>query len=42
MDLDLMVTRMEINLRKDLSTVKLLKKSVDAGQRVPVLNGDSI
>jgi hypothetical protein len=32
MDLDLMVTRTEIDLRKDLSTGKLIKKNVDAGQ----------
>jgi hypothetical protein len=31
-DLDLMVTRTEIDLRKDLSTGKLIKKNVDAGQ----------
>jgi hypothetical protein len=30
-DLDLMITLMEIDLRKDLSTTKLIKKNVDAG-----------
>jgi hypothetical protein len=42
MDLDLMVTRMEIDLQKDLRTGKLIKKNVDAGQRVLVLDGDGI
>jgi hypothetical protein len=32
MDLDLMVTRMEIDLQKDLRTDKLIKMDVDAGQ----------
>jgi hypothetical protein len=41
-DLDLMVTRMEIDLRKDLRTGRLIKKDVDAGQRVLVLDSDSI
>jgi hypothetical protein len=41
-DLDLRVTRMEINLQKDLCTGKLIKKDVDAGQRVLVLDGDGI
>jgi hypothetical protein len=30
-DLDLMITLMEIDLRKELSTAKLIKKNVDAG-----------
>jgi hypothetical protein len=42
MDLDLMVTRMEIDLQKDLRTSKLIKKNVDAGQRVLILDGDDI
>jgi hypothetical protein len=42
MDLDLMVTRTEIELRKDLHTSKLIKKNVNAGQRVLVLDGDGI
>jgi hypothetical protein len=41
-DLDLMVTRMEINLRNELRTGKLIKNDVDAGQRVLVLDGDDI
>jgi hypothetical protein len=42
-DLDLMVTRTKIDLRKDLSTGKLLKKECQCGgQRVLVLNGDGI
>jgi hypothetical protein len=42
MDLDLMVTRMKIDLQKDLRTSKLIKKNVDAGQRVLILDGDGI
>jgi hypothetical protein len=42
MDLDLMVTRMEIDLQKDLRTDKLIKMDVDAGQWVLVLDGDNI
>jgi hypothetical protein len=41
-DLNLMVTQMEIDLRKDLCTDKLIKKDVDAGQRVLVIDGDGI
>jgi hypothetical protein len=33
---------MKIGLRKDLRTGKLIKKDVDAGQRVLVLDGDGI
>jgi hypothetical protein len=32
-DLDLMVTRMEIDLRKNFSTGQLIKENVDAGNR---------
>jgi hypothetical protein len=39
-DIDLMVTQTEIDLRKDLCTDKLVKKDVDAGQWVLVLDGD--
>jgi hypothetical protein len=42
MDLDLMITRPKINLREDLSTSKLIKENVDAGQKIFVLNGDGI
>jgi hypothetical protein len=42
MDLDLMVTRTEIDLREDLRTGMLIKKDVDAGQHVLVLDSDSI
>jgi hypothetical protein len=42
MDLDLMITRMKIDLREDLSTGKLIKKNIDAAQRIFVLDGDSI
>jgi hypothetical protein len=37
-DLDLMITRMKI----DLSTGKLIKENVDAGQMIFVLDRDSI
>jgi hypothetical protein len=37
-----MVTQTETDLRKDLSPGKLIKKNVDAGQRVLVLDGDGI
>jgi hypothetical protein len=37
-----MVTQMEIDLRKDLRTGKLIKKDVHAGQRVLVLDGNGI
>jgi hypothetical protein len=42
MDLDLMITRMEVDLRKDSCTGKLIKENVDAGQQILVLNGDNI
>jgi hypothetical protein len=42
MDLDLMITQMEINHGKDSCTGKLIKEKVDAGQWVLVLDGDSI
>jgi hypothetical protein len=41
-DLDLMVTQTKIDLWKDLHTGKMIKKDVDAGQRVLVLDGGSI
>jgi hypothetical protein len=37
-----MVTQMEIDLRKDLPTGKLIKKDVHVGQRVLVLDGNGI
>jgi hypothetical protein len=42
MDLDLMITQMKINLGEDLSTGKLIKENVDAGQRIFILDRDSI
>jgi hypothetical protein len=42
MDLDLMVTRTEIALRKDLSTDKVIKKNVFARQQILVLDSDDI
>jgi hypothetical protein len=42
MNLDLMITQMEIDLGKDFSTSKLIKKNVNAGQCIFILNGDDI
>jgi hypothetical protein len=36
------ITRMKIDLGEDLSTGKLIKKIVDAGQRIFVLDSDGI
>jgi hypothetical protein len=41
-DLNLIITQTDINLGKDLSTSKLIKKNFDAGQRIFVLDGDDI
>jgi hypothetical protein len=41
-DLDLMITRMEIDHGKDFSTGKLIKENVDAGQWIFILDGDGI
>jgi hypothetical protein len=41
-DLDLMITRTEIDLRKDPGTGKLIKENIDAGQWILVLDGDNI
>jgi hypothetical protein len=41
-DLDLMITQMEIDLEKDLSTGKLIKKNIDAGKIIFVFDGDDI
>jgi hypothetical protein len=41
-DPDLVITRMKIDLGEDLSTGKLIKKIVDAGQRIFVLDSDGI
>jgi hypothetical protein len=41
-DLDLMITQTEIDHGKDLSTGKLIKKNVDAGQKIFVLDGDGV
>jgi hypothetical protein len=37
-----MITRMKINLGKDFSIGKLVKKNVDAGQWIFILDGDDI
>jgi hypothetical protein len=42
MDLDLVIARMEIVLRENLSTNKLIKNNVNAGQKILVLDGDGI
>jgi hypothetical protein len=41
-DHDLMITQIEIGLKKYFSTGKLIKKNVDTGQRIFVLDGDGI
>jgi hypothetical protein len=40
MDLDLMITRMKIDLGEDLSTGKLIEENVDVGQRIFVDRDD--
>jgi hypothetical protein len=42
MNLDLMITRMKIDLRKDFYTGKLIEKNIDAGQQILVLDHDNI
>jgi hypothetical protein len=41
-DLDLMITRMKIDLGKDFCTGKLIKKNIDVGQCILVLDSDGI
>jgi hypothetical protein len=41
-DLDLMITRMKINLSKDSYIDKLMKENIDAGQWILVLDHDGI
>jgi hypothetical protein len=41
-DFDLVITRTKIDLGKDLCTVKLIEKNVDAGQWIFILNGEDI
>jgi hypothetical protein len=41
-DLDLVIARMEIVLRENLSTNKLIKNNVNAGQKILVLDDDGI
>jgi hypothetical protein len=41
-DLDLMITRMKIDLGKEFCTGQLIKKNVDAGQQIFVLDSDGI
>jgi hypothetical protein len=42
MDLDLMITQTKIDLGENFSTSKLIKKNVDAGQWIFILDGDGI
>jgi hypothetical protein len=42
MDLDLAITQTKIDLGEDLCTGKLIKKNVDAGQMILILDGDGI
>jgi hypothetical protein len=37
-----MITVTKIDLGKDFSTVKLIEKNVDAGQRIIILDSDGI
>jgi hypothetical protein len=41
-NLDLVITRTKVNLRKDFGTNQLIKKNIDSGKRVFVLDGDCI
>jgi hypothetical protein len=41
-DLELMITRMKIDLRKDFCTGKLIEKNVDTSQWILVLDSDDI
>jgi hypothetical protein len=39
---DLMITRMKVNLREDFGSSQLIKKNIDSGKRVFILDGDCI
>jgi hypothetical protein len=39
---DLMITRTKVNLREDFGSSQLIKKNIDSGKRVFVLDGDCI
>jgi hypothetical protein len=41
-NLDLVITRMKVNLREDFGSSQLIKKNIDSGKRVFVLDGDCI
>jgi hypothetical protein len=41
-NLDLMITRTKVNLREDFGSSQLIKKNIDSGKRVFVLDGDCI
>jgi hypothetical protein len=42
MDLDLVIAQTEIDLEENFSTSKLNKENIDVGQRILVLDSDSI
>jgi hypothetical protein len=41
-DLDLMLARMKVNLRKDLRSNQLIKQEINAGQWILVLHGHCV
>jgi hypothetical protein len=41
-NLDLVITRTKVNLREDFGSSQLIKKNIDSGKRVFVLDGDCI
>jgi hypothetical protein len=41
-NLNLMITRMKVNLREDFGFSQLIEKNIDSGKRVFVLDGDCI
>jgi hypothetical protein len=42
LNLDLVITRTEVNFREDFGSRQLIKKNIDSGKRVFVLDGDCI
>jgi hypothetical protein len=41
-NLDLVITRTKLNLREDFGSSQLIKKNIDSGERIFVLDGDCI
>jgi hypothetical protein len=41
-NLDLVITRTKVDVREDFGTSQLIKKNIDSGKRVFVLDGDCI